>query len=237
MASSIELDGADALVTGASGGIGRAVSHRLARAGARVWMVARDADRLEAAAREVGGRALAADMANARAVSALRDRIAAERSPAIVVNAAGTFDLAPVAETEPDMFDRMIDGNLRAPFLVIRAFLPDMLSAGRGHLVTIGSVAGRVAFSGNGAYSASKFGVRGLHEVMVQELRGSGVRCTLIDPAATDTALWDPVRPDSRPDLPSRDDMLSADAVADAVLYAVTRPPDTHVPTIAVQRS
>jgi NADP-dependent 3-hydroxy acid dehydrogenase YdfG len=149
----------------------------------------------------------------------------------------GTFDLAPVAETDPAMFDRMIDGNLRGPFLVLRAFLPAMLEAGRGHVVTIGSVAGRVAFPGNGAYSASKFGVRGLHAVLEQELRGTGVRCTLVEPAATDTSIWDPIDPDSRPDLPSREAMLSAGAVADAVVYAVTRPPELHVPTIAVQRS
>jgi hypothetical protein len=90
-----------------------------------------------------------------------------------------------------EAFDRMIAVNLRAAFLLMRAFVPGMLARGRGHIVTIGSVAGRQAFPSNGAYSASKFGVRGLHAVLAAELRGTGVRATFVEPAATDTPLWD----------------------------------------------
>lgn len=237
MASSVELTGRRVLVTGASGGIGAAIVRSLARAGARVTAVARRPEPLDALARETGATAIPTDVADPAAVTRLREAVIGEGPPWAVVHAVGTFDLAPVAETAPEMFDRMIDGNLRAPFLVTRAFLPDMLDAGTGHVVTIGSVAGRTAFPGNGAYSASKFGVRGLHEVLQQELRGSGVRSTLVEPAATDTEIWDPLDPDHRDDLPSRSQMLSPDAVADAVLYALTRSPEMHVPVVAVQRS
>ena len=239
MASSGELRGRAALVTGASGGIGLAISRRLAADGARVWMMARAADRLDRAAREVGDGAIAVagDASHPAAVDRLRDRVAAAGGVDIVVNAAGAFALAPVAETDPSMFDRTIAANLRAPFLVIRAFLPALLAAGSGHIVTIGSVAGRVAFPENGAYSASKFGVRGLHAVLEEELRGTGVRSTLIEAAATDTRMWDPIRPEMRSDLPDRDAMLPADAVADAVHYTLTRPADTHVPILAIRRS
>ncbi len=236
MASSAELDGRVAVVTGASGGIGAAVSRRLAAAGAAVWMVARGRERLEAAAREAGGRAVAADVAAAAGAEAVR-RAVGTQPVDILVNAAGSFELAPVAETDPDMFARMIAGNLMAPFLTIRALLPGMLGAGRGHVVTIGSVAGRRAFPQNGAYSASKFGVRGLHAVLDEELRGTGVRATLVEPAATDTSLWDPLDPDGREDLPSRSAMLSPERVAEVVLYIVTRPPDVRIPAIAVERS
>lgn len=236
MASSAELDGRVAVVTGASGGIGAAVSRRLAAAGAAVWMVARGRERLEAAAREAGGRAVAADVAAAAGAEAVR-RAVGTQPVDILVNAAGSFELAPVAETDPDMFARMIAGNLMAPFLTIRALLPGMLGAGRGHVVTIGSVAGRRAFPQNGAYSASKFGVRGLHAVLDEELRGTGVRATLVEPAATDTNLWDPLDPDGREDLPSRNAMLSPERVAEVVLYIVTRPPDVRIPAIAVERS
>lgn len=236
MASSAELDGRVAVVTGASGGIGAAVSRRLAAAGAAVWMVARGRERLEAAAREAGGRAVAADVADAAGADAVR-RAVGTQPVDILVNAAGSFELAPVAETDPDMFARMIAGNLMAPFLTIRALLPGMLGAGRGHVVTIGSVAGRRAFPQNGAYSASKFGVRGLHAVLDEELRGTGVRATLVEPAATDTSLWDPLDPDGREDLPSRSAMLSPERVAEVVLYIVTRPPDVRIPAIAVERS
>lgn len=199
-------------------------------------MVARGRERLEAAAREAGGRAVAADVADAAGADAVR-RAVGTQPVDILVNAAGSFELAPVAETDPDMFARMIDGNLMAPFLTIRALLPGMLEAGRGHVVTIGSVAGRQAFPQNGAYSASKFGVRGLHAVLDEELRGTGVRATLVEPAATDTTLWDPLDPDGREDLPSRSAMLSPERVAESVLYIVTRPPDVRIPAIAVERS
>jgi NADP-dependent 3-hydroxy acid dehydrogenase YdfG len=92
-----------------------------------------------------------------------------------------------------------------------------------------------VAYPENGAYSASKFGLRGLHEVLVQETRGTGVRATLVEPGATDTALWDPVDPDGRDDLPSRAQMLSPDDVARAVLFAATQPAGVEIPVIAVQ--
>ncbi len=71
----------------------------------------------------------------------------------------------------------------------------------------------------------------------MEELRGTGVRSTLVEPAATDTPIWDPLGPDTRDDLPSRRDMLDPSAVADAVLYAFSRPPGVHLPVIAVQRS
>lgn len=236
MASSANLAGRVAVVTGASGGIGAAVSRALAGAGATVWMVARGRERLEAAAGEVGGRALAADVTDPAGAEAVR-RATGPGPVDVLVNAAGSFDLAPVAETSPAMFARMVAGNLTAPFLAIRALLPGMLEARRGHVVTIGSVAGRKAFPGNGAYSAAKFGVRGLHAVLDEELRGTGVRATLLEPAATDTPIWDPLDPDGREDLPSRAAMLDPGRVADAVLYIVTRPPDVRIPALAVERS
>lgn len=225
------------VITGASGGIGAATARRAAAAGARVVAVARSPEPLESLARETGAQALPADASDPSAVDSLAEAILADGPPFAIIHAAGAFDLAPVAETEPEMLDRMIDGNLRAPFIVTRALLPSMLDAADGHVVTIGSVAGRTAFPGNGAYSASKFGVRGFHEVLVQELKGTGVRATLVEPAATDTSIWDPLDPDRRDDLPGREAMLSAAAIADAILYVLTRPREIHIPVLAVQRS
>jgi NADP-dependent 3-hydroxy acid dehydrogenase YdfG len=237
MGSSAELSGRRVVVAGGSGGIGLAVARRLAEAGAELILVARRPGPLEAAAREVGAMAVAGDVTDRGFVAELKAQVDRGGTPDALINAGGAFDLASVASTDPDMFDRMVAANLTGPFLLIRAFLPDMLGAGRGHIVTVGSVAGRVAFPGNGAYSASKFGIRGLHAVLDQELKGTGVRCTLIDPAATDTTIWDPLDPDRRADLPSREAMLSPAAVADAVHYVMTRPPDVQIPAVSVQRS
>jgi NADP-dependent 3-hydroxy acid dehydrogenase YdfG len=237
MALSAELAGRRFLLAGASGGIGFATAHRLAAAGADLVLVARSPDRLDVVARQTGGTAVPGDAADRDFVAALSARIESEGPLDGLINAAGAFDLAPIAATSPDMFHSMVRANLTGPFLMIRAFLPAMLAAGRGHIVTVGSVAGRTAFPENGAYSASKFGVRGLHEVLEQELLGTGVRCTLVEPGATDTAIWDPIDPDARTDLPDRASMLPADAVAEAIFFAITRPRDVRIPTVPVQRS
>lgn len=242
----LRLRGRTALVTGASRGIGRAVARRLAAEGARVWALARSGDALAELAREgegeaeLGGRIepvvcdLTDDAAVWHTLDELTDR--AGGAPDIVVNCAGVFGIRPLAEETVNTFDAHLAMNVRAPFLVIRSLLPAMLDRRSGVIVNIGSVAGYKAFPGNGAYSASKFGVRGLHEVLVEELRGTGVRATIVEPSATDTGLWDPLGPDDDPGLPDRADMLDADDVADAVLFAVTRPGGVSVPMVRVER-
>lgn len=234
-----ELKGRTALVTGASRGIGLAVARALAEAGAWVGMVARTERDLAQAAEVVGGHAIPADVSAAadvhRVATYLQELLG--EPPDLLVNCAGVFALAPFAELEPSVFDRHLQVNLRGPFLLVRAFLPGMLRRGDGHVINIGSVAGRVAMPGNGAYSASKFGLRGMHEVLAQEIRGSGVRATLIEPAATDTSLWDPLDPDTRPDLPARTAMLRPEDVARAVLFAASQPRGVEIETIALRAS
>lgn len=234
------LEGRTAVVTGASRGIGLAVARRFRSAGAWVAMVARGEAVLRSEAESIGGHAIPADIGDPVSLARLTETVVdllGGQVPDLLVNAAGAFHLAPVAETDPADLDRMLDVNLRAPFLLMRAFLPGMLERRSGHLVTIGSIAGRHGFPHNGAYSASKFGVRGLHAVLDAELRGTGVRATLIEPAATDTPIWDSIDRDRHPGLPPREAMLSAEAVADAVVYAVTRPPEVDVRTMIVERT
>jgi NADP-dependent 3-hydroxy acid dehydrogenase YdfG len=218
-----QLAGKLALVTGGTRGIGGAITAQLRGAGCEVVAVAR---------KPVAG-SEAADVTRPADV----ERLAARYQPDILVNAAGAFGLAPVAETSVDTFDGMVATNLRAPFLLIRAFLPRMLASGDGHIVSIGSVAGRQAFPGNGAYSASKYGLRGLHAVLDAELKGTGVRATLVEPAATDTPLWDQVDRERNPGLPAPGAMLAPQAVADAVYYVLTRPVETHINYLGLERS
>ena len=229
-----------AVVTGASRGIGLAVSRRLGAAGARVVMLARGVAALDARAREIGGQALAlrCDLADRASVGEAASRIAAEHgTPDILVNNAGLFPIAPVAETSLEEFAATIETNLVAPFALLRAFLPPMRARGTGHVVTIGSIADRNVFPGNGAYAASKYGARALHEVMRLELRGSGVRATLVSPGPTDTPLWDPIDPDSREGFTPRAAMLPPAAVADAVLWTLTRDAGVNVDELRLSRS
>lgn len=238
-AESSLLSGRVAVVTGGTGGIGRACAEQLAAAGAHVVVVARGMDQVRETALQCGGLPVVADVGTETGIARVVEAVTTLQpdGPDIVVHAAGAFALAPLAETSVDAFDRMIAVNLRGAFLLMRAFLPGMLARGSGHIVTIGSVAGRQAFPSNGAYSASKFGARGLHAVLAAELRGTGVRATFVEPSATDTGLWEDIDRDRNPGLPSREQMMSAAAVGDAVLYAVTRPADTAVPNILVERA
>jgi NAD(P)-dependent dehydrogenase (short-subunit alcohol dehydrogenase family) len=227
------LDGRTALVTGASRGVGLAVARTLALAGARVALLARSADVLarEAGAIGQGAFAVAADVTVAADVARAAGRVteAFGGPPDVLVNNAGVFPLSAAHETTVDEFAATLAANLTAPFAVLRAFLPAMRERGSGSIVTIGSIADRNAFPENGAYAASKFGLRGLHEVLRAELRGSGVRATLVSPGPTDTPLWDALDPDNRPGFTPRASMLRPDAVAAAVLYAVSQPDSVNV--------
>ena len=230
-----------AVVTGASRGIGLAISRRLAEHGARVAMLARNVEHLDDAARSVGARALAipCDVGAAEEVESALERVHQEfgDAPDVVVNNAGLFALARIDETDPADFVRALEINLVGAFRVMRAFLPAMRARGSGHLVTIGSIADRVAYPENGAYSATKFGLRGLHDVLRAELAGSGVRATLVSPGPVDTPIWHAIDRGRHANLPAAARMLNADAVADAVLYAVTRPVSVNVDELRLSRS
>ena len=228
-----------ALVTGATSGIGLAIAKALRARGVHVVVVARTRERLAQVARDMEAKPLVADVTRVDDVDRVANHVSAEfgDAPDIVINAAGAFALAAVAETDVVMFDAMLATNLRAPFLLTRAFLPRMLERRSGEIVSIGSVAGRQAFVGNGAYSAAKFGLRGWHQVLEQELRGTGVRATLIEPAATDTPLWDSVDRERNPGLPERSQMLSPEEVSAAVMFALEQPAGVTVKYLGIERS
>lgn len=225
------LAGQVAVVTGASRGIGAAIAARLQGEGAVVVRLARTLR----AARLERGLDLPCDLTQEADVEHAAARVLGEfGAPDIVVSNAGAFMLAPLADTTPRDFDHQWAVNARAPFLVARAFLPSMRDAGRGLHLTVGSVSDHRAMPGNAAYAASKFAARGLHEVLREEFRGSGIRFSLVSPGPTDTAAWDPVDPDARPGLTPRRTMLRADDVADVVWFIVTRPPRVDLDWIRV---
>jgi NADP-dependent 3-hydroxy acid dehydrogenase YdfG len=230
-----------AVVSGASRGIGLAIARALAERDVRVVMLARGEKALRQAADAIGRQAapLVCDVADPRAIDSMIDRAQEEFGgpPDVLVNNAGVFRLSAVHETTVDEFAEALDVNLTAPFRLLRAFLPGMRDRRSGHIVSIGSVADRVAFAENAAYAAGKFGLRGLHEVLRAELANSGVRATLISPGPVDTALWDPIDPDNRPGFSPRANMLRPDAVAQAVLYAVTQPADVSVDELRLSHS
>lgn len=223
------LAGTVALVTGASRGIGLVVADELRAAGAHVVRLARSLDD-GTGERET---TLRCDVASPADVERALGRLRAELgTPGIVVNNAGVFFIKRLAETSPADFSQAIATNLTGPFLVARALVPEMVRRGTGHLVTIGSVSDHVAFTGSSAYASSKYGIRGLHEVIAVETAGSGVRTTLVSPGPVDTEMWDPIDPDASAGFTKRRDMMRAEDVAEAVLWVVTRDPRTDVTEI-----
>lgn len=216
------LAGRLALVTGASRGIGAATAEALRNAGARVVRVSRT---LQATP---GYLDFPADLTQPEPVEALAAWLESVGVPDVVVSNAGGFLLRPLAETSVADFDAQVAINLRAPFALARAFLPRMRASGRGGCyISVGSVADHLGFPENAAYAASKYGLRGLHETLLAEYRGSGVRLTLVSPGPTDTAVWDPFDPDHRAGFPPRAKMLRPADVAEAILFVATRP--SHV--------
>ena len=232
-----DLAGRRIVLTGATGGIGRVVAQRLARSDAELLLIGRRAQALEALASDLRALAIAGDLTDRSFMSDISGRVAElwGAVPDVLINNAGAFELAPFGSTDPATFESLLAVNLRVPFELARLWLPNMIDRGSGHIVNVGSIAGRIAFAGNAAYSASKFGLRGLHEVLVEELHGTGVRATWVEPSAVNTPLWDRFDPDSRPDLPSREHMLVPEAVAEAVHFAVSRRDDVTIEEIVVR--
>jgi NADP-dependent 3-hydroxy acid dehydrogenase YdfG len=234
-------DGRTAVVSGASRGIGFAIARALVGNGARCVLLARGADALAERARELGpnANALVCDVGNAEAVQRAADAIRRDAggAPDIIVNSAGIFALARVEAVDAASLRRTLDVNLVGPVALVRAFLPEMRARKSGHIVSIGSIADRHTHPENSAYAASKYALRAFHEVLRAELRGSGVRATLVSPAQVDTSIWDAIDPDTKPGFTPRRLMLTPDAVASAVLYALAQPDDVNVDELRLSHS
>jgi NADP-dependent 3-hydroxy acid dehydrogenase YdfG len=234
------LAGKTAVVTGGSRGIGLAIATTLSHAGVKVVIVARGAADLAAAAKALGpgASAVTCDLGDRAAVERAIASIQQEHgAPDVVVNNAGIFRVAPLHGTDADDFAAALQVNLFAPFLFIRAFVAAMKERGSGHIITIGSIADRMIFPENAAYAATKFGARAMHEVLRAELKGTGVRASLVSPGPVNTGLWDEVDPDNQPGFTPRSAMLAPDAVAAAVQYALTQPPEVNVDELRLSRA
>ncbi|MGN6609859.1 MAG: SDR family oxidoreductase [Jatrophihabitans sp.] len=198
----MDIAGRRVLITGAASGIGRATAEAAARAGAEVHLTDLDAaglDRAAAAIRAEQGRVgvvRAADVTDLEQVRALADEVHAQGgSVDVVMNIAGIATWGTVDRLEHADWRRTIDINLMGPVHVIETFLPPMIAAGRGgHLVNVSSAAGLIGLPWHAPYSASKFGLRGLSEVLRFDLREHRIGVSLVCPGGVDTPLTSTVR-------------------------------------------
>jgi short-subunit dehydrogenase len=218
-AAPVEIAGARALLTGATGGIGHAIARALHERGAELVLTGRRAEVLESLAGELGDRAevIPSDLSNREAVHDLVER--AGRIDVLVANAAlpGSGD---VVDYAPEEIDRAIDVNLRAPMQLARALAPAMIERGSGHLVFVSSMSGKVALAGGAIYSATKFGLRAFAFALRDDLHGSGVSTTTIFPGfIKDAGMF----ADTGIKLPPGLGMRSPEQVAAAVVKGIER--------------
>jgi NADP-dependent 3-hydroxy acid dehydrogenase YdfG len=241
-----ELEGRVAIVTGASSGIGAATAEALARSGARVVLAARRRERIGAMAERLGEEgarvlALPTDVADAGQVEGMvAATLEAFGRIDILVNNAGIMPVAPLAEARVEDWSRMVDVNVKGVLFAIGAVLPHMLERRSGHVVNIGSLAGRRPFPGGTVYAATKFAVRALTAGMQLELSAAhGIRVTDVQPGVVETELMDHI-----PSADIREGFtegwrgrrkLTPEDVARAVLFAVTSPEHVNVNEILIR--
>jgi 3-hydroxy acid dehydrogenase/malonic semialdehyde reductase len=233
------------LITGATSGFGEACARRFASAGANLILWARRRDRLEALKSDlesrhgVSVRIDAVDVRDREAVLALGDVLsAAGEAPDVLVNNAGLASgLDTLQEGDFDDWDRMIDTNVKGLLNVSRAILPAMVERNSGHIINIGSVAGRVVYPKGNVYNATKFAVRALNEAMNIDLLGTNIRVGSIDPGAAETEFSD-VRfhgdKERAKSVYKGFEPLSAEDVADAVWYVVNAPEHVNITDLVI---
>jgi 3-hydroxy acid dehydrogenase/malonic semialdehyde reductase len=215
-----------ALVTGASRGIGRATALRLARDHDIIALARSTAD-LESLRPEVekagaSYRSIVVDLADHSAV----DRALAGVQCDVLVNNAGVGPIKPMLELTPAEWHRIVDVNFSALFHVTRAVLPGMIERRRGHVIIVGSIAGRSAFIGGTAYAASKHAVAGFAECLMLEVRHHGVKVSTVNPGSVATAF-------SRN--PDESWMLSPDEVAESIAHVIATPSDVLVHSVEIR--
>jgi NAD(P)-dependent dehydrogenase (short-subunit alcohol dehydrogenase family) len=192
--SSRDLKGQAAVVTGGTRGIGRAIVDTLAAEGMNVAICGRNDEDVRRVADEISGRGAgrvigkACDVADYAAASALVKSAVEEFGRLdVLVNNAGIGGIAPIAEMEPEDFRRVIETNLIGAFNCCHAALPRMKRGGGGYIINISSLAGKNAFAGGTAYNASKFGLNGFSEALMQDVRYDNIRVSYVMPGSVAT--------------------------------------------------
>lgn len=215
------------VITGASSGIGDATARALVAEGARVILVARSADKIEALAQELGDKAVAmpADVGDANAVKQLFERIKAEYGHVdLMFNNAGVGYNDPFADSKPEEWQKQIDANLYGVLNCTHAAIPLMKGREAPMISTVSSVGGRYGVPGWSVYCATKFAVVGFHDTLRKELGGDGIRVSLIEPGAVYTNWGHNVSEEAMKDRRDKVDALKSEDIANALVYAFAQP-------------
>jgi short-subunit dehydrogenase len=213
----MSLVSGNVLITGATGGIGHAIARAFGRRGAKLILTGRRADVLDGLAAEVGGRAVACDLALREDV----DRLARQASDSdVFVANAGVPATGVLTALTQERIDRILEVNLRAPIALAHALAPRMIERGRGHMVFISSLSGRAASPASSLYAATKFGLRGFALSIREDLRPQGIGVSVVLPGfIRDAGMF----ADAGVKLPPGVGTRSPEEVAAAVISAIER--------------
>ncbi|WP_262848106.1 SDR family NAD(P)-dependent oxidoreductase [Mumia quercus] len=228
-----------AVVTGASSGIGAATARRLAADGFRVVCAARRADRIEALAAEIDGVAVVCDVTDQASVDALAAAVGPELA-VLVNNAGGAVGQEPIERTDPEAWREMYDSNVLGTLRVTKALLPALRASGAGTVLNVGSIAGHLTYEGGAGYTAAKHGVAMITETLRLELNGEPVRVTEIAPGMVHTEEFSLVRFGGDKEKAEAvyagvAEPLTADDVADAIAWMVTRPQHVNIDLMVIK--
>ena len=233
-----KLAGKVAIVTGASRGIGRAISVALAQETATIVLAARSIQQLQITAEQVtkaGGKAriILVELTEEQSIRNLI-QVTGEKLGRldILVNNAGVTHSAELEQTSTDDWQRCISINARAPFILCREALPLLKKSQAAHIINIASVVGIKGYPLQSAYTASKHALRGMTISLAEELRGSNIRVHLLCPGGVDTDMVDSVRPDI-----ARDELIKPREIAELVLYLVTHRGNAVVDELRIRRA
>ncbi len=221
------LEGKTAAVTGAASGIGLACARGLLAEGAQVVLIDRDGDKLDSLCRELGPDAymLRVDLLEPTQNSGIAAGIEALVGPLDIFHAnAGSYVGGAVAEGDPDEWDRMLNLNISAAFRSVHAVLPRMIERGTGDIVMTSSVAGMIPVVWEPIYSASKHAVQAFVHSLRRQVAPQGLRVCAVAPGPVVTALLDDWPKAKMEEALAAGSLMQPEAVADAVLYVLTRP-------------
>ncbi|MFZ9718951.1 MAG: SDR family oxidoreductase [Chitinophagaceae bacterium] len=228
------VKGKNVLLTGATGGIGRATAKLLAGSGANLFITGRDREKLQQLAAELGlpeQNMLAADLTQAQEIAGLQKQYFSVFSTIdILVNASGIGIIKSLEQLSEDDFLKTIHINLYAPFLLMKAFLPAMKEQKKGLVINIPGVLGKVPMAGAAAYSASKYGLVGMMQSIREELKRTDIRITSIYMGGVDSAFWDNI--DLRV---QRDKMIRSEEAAKAIWFLCQQPASGVVSEMVLQ--
>lgn len=232
-----DLTGKVAAITGAASGIGLACARAMLASGARVVLVDRAGDRLDALCRELGPQALplVVDLLDPRSVGTMVPAILEKTGQLDIFHAnAGSYVGGDVHGGDPDAWDRMLNLNINAVFRCIHAVLPHMVERGTGDIVVTSSVAGFVPVVVEPVYTASKHAVQAFVHTLRRQVMKHGIRVGAVAPGPVVTALLDDWPKDKLDDAMAKGSLMQPVEVAEAVLFMLTRPPGVTVRDIVI---